>query len=95
MELRGQNLPPKPKMTKSSFLLRQAFNFVKMLLMTDLLLQLSVRLLWTPPDGSLGGTEGKFLDLKHLTITHPGGRLSFMRTLVFAGGPYFLSTCNT
>lgn len=84
-----KNLPPKPEVTKSTFLLRQSFNFVKMLFMTDILLQLSVRLLWTPPNATLRDSEGKFLDSKHLTITHPDWRWSFLRTLVFAGGPYF------
>lgn len=78
-------LPAKPKTSKSSFLFWQTVEFFKMLLMTDLLLQLSERLFWTPPDGGLE----KYLDSKSLTISHPDWRWSFIKALVFACGPYF------
>ncbi|KAH8888278.1 toxin biosynthesis protein [Thozetella sp. PMI_491] len=65
--------------TKWSFLLVQVVEFTKMLLMTDLLLQLSELFFWTPrPE-----------DSKYLTITHADWRWSFLKVLVFACGPYF------
>ncbi|KAF2179246.1 hypothetical protein K469DRAFT_754016 [Zopfia rhizophila CBS 207.26] len=79
-----KNLPPKPRASKRYFLLSQTFVFFKMLFMSDVLLQLSERLFWTPRDG-----QPRFLDSKYLTVTHPDWRWSFFKVLVFACGPYF------
>lgn len=81
-----KKLPPKPRMRKGSFLLGQALNFVKLLLVSDLFLQLSERLFWT---SHIEGIESTFYDSKHLTISHPEWHWSFVKALVFAGGPYF------
>lgn len=70
---------PKPTATRGRFLAGQVLQFFKMLLMSDLLFQLSERLLWTPrPE-----------DSKNLTVDHPDWRWSFIRVLVWACGPYF------
>ncbi|POS75434.1 hypothetical protein DHEL01_v206176 [Diaporthe helianthi] len=88
-----KNLPASRPMSKSSFLLRQAIQFAKMLLMSDLFLQLSTRLLWTPPEspGSKASEPGavSWQDSKALTISHSDWRWSFLKVLVFAAGPYF------
>jgi hypothetical protein len=77
-------LPPKPKLSKWSFLAWQMVDFAQMFFMSDLLLVLSERLFWTPPQG-----HGSFTDSKHLTISHPNLKWSFLKALTFAGGPYF------
>lgn len=79
-----KKLPPKPGMSRQRFLFWQTVDFVKLLLMSDLLLQLSERLFWTPADGTL-----KHADSKYLTISHPDWRWSFFKVLAFACGPYF------
>src|SRR5690242_13235027 len=79
-----KNLPPKPNKSKGAFLFSQVLVFLKMLFMSDLLLQLSERLFWTPQ----GGVES-FSDSKNLSIRHQEWGWSFLKVLVFACGPYF------
>lgn len=79
-----KKLPPKPHVPKFEFLARQIVDFAKLLLMTDLLLQLSERLFWIDPV-----TGAPHVESKHLTITHPDWRWSLFRVASFAAGPYF------
>ncbi|KAI1778795.1 membrane bound O-acyl transferase family-domain-containing protein [Hypoxylon cercidicola] len=79
-----KKLPPKPRMSRRQFLFWQTGDFVKLFLMSDLLLQLSERLFWTPADDI-----PKHVDSKNLTISHPDWRWSFFKVLAFACGPYF------
>ncbi|OTB04086.1 hypothetical protein M426DRAFT_321179 [Hypoxylon sp. CI-4A] len=78
------NIQPKPRMSRQQFLLWQTVDFIKLVLMSDLLLQLSERLFWTPVDGI-----PKHADSKNLTISHPEWYWSFLKVLAFACGPYF------
>lgn len=73
----------RPTVSRRAFLIQQVLVLLKMLFITDVLLQLSERLFWTPPMGSA------WADSKHLTIRHPDWRWSFVKTLVFGCGPYF------
>jgi hypothetical protein len=78
-----KNVPIQEIHQKRKFLLAQSISFLRQLVMTDLLLQLSIRLFWTPPDG------GKFVDSRDLTIRHPSRQWSFTNAVVFGCGPYF------
>lgn len=72
-------VPPKPKVTRGRFLFGQVLQFCKILLVSDLLFQLTERFFWTPrPESS-----------KYLTVDHPDWSWSFIRVLTWACGPYF------
>ncbi|KAF2122855.1 toxin biosynthesis protein [Lophiotrema nucula] len=78
-----KNVPTSTNLRRSNFLIAQLFKFPKLLLMSDLILQLNIRLFWTAPDGSA------FTDSKRLTIQDPSWLWSFGKALAFGCGPYF------
>ena len=80
-----KNVPEMSKREKSTFLLWQAWEFMKCLLVADLLFQLSTRLFFTSPDGQVG-----MLNSKYLTLRHPDWRWSFVKAFVFGATPYFM-----
>jgi hypothetical protein len=83
--LEAKNVPPPITTPKAKFLGAQLVALVKMVLITDFLLQMGIRLFWTPPPGA----GARFADSKHLSIRDPALGWSFFKTLLFACGPYF------
>ncbi|KAJ4390997.1 hypothetical protein N0V93_004596 [Gnomoniopsis smithogilvyi] len=57
--------------------------------MSDLFLQLSKRLFWTRPVLDAVSGNLRWQDSKLLTIRHSEWHWSFLKVVVFAGGPYF------
>ncbi|MCJ1380203.1 hypothetical protein MMC17_003306 [Xylographa soralifera] len=80
-----KNVPRMNATRKPAFLARQAYEFVKCLLVADLLFQLSIRLFFTSPDGQIGMSNSKYL-----TIRHSDWRWSFAKAFVFGATPYFM-----
>jgi hypothetical protein len=80
-----KNVPKTPQPSTSRFLAYQAFQFVKCLLVADLLFELTRRLIFTTPDGRVG-----HMNSKYLTLRHGNWGWSFARALVFGSTPYFM-----
>ena len=80
-----KNVPEMEKREKSTFLLWQVWDFIKGMLVADLLFQLSIRLFFTSPDGQIG-----MLNSKYLTLRHPNYGWSFIKAFVFGATPYFM-----
>ena len=80
-----KNVPPLNATSKLGFLARQLYEFVKCILVADVLFQLSIRLFFTSPDGLIG-----MMNSKYLTIRHPDWRWSFAKAFVFGAMPYFM-----
>ncbi|KIX09593.1 uncharacterized protein Z518_00673 [Rhinocladiella mackenziei CBS 650.93] len=79
-----KNVLPTDETRRWHFVMRQSLRFFKYLTISDLLLQLAIRLFWTSPDGQVGGMNSKYLTIRH---AHWGW--SFVNTLVFGFGPYY------
>lgn len=83
--LEAKNVPSPPVVRgRLAFVALQTVALVKMVLVTDFLLQMGIRLFWTP-----SGPDTVYADSKHLTIGDASLPWSFVKTLVFACGPYF------
>lgn len=80
-----KNVHPVEKTGKAEFLLLQAWNVLKYLLIADLLFNLSRRLFFTGFDGVVGTVSGR-----ELTLRHPSWRWSLFKALVFGSTPYFM-----
>ena len=80
-----KNVPDEATKSRVGFLARQAYQFVKCMLIADLLFQLAPRLFFTPPNGQVGQ-----VDSKYLTLRHPDWRWSFAKAFVFGATPYFM-----
>jgi hypothetical protein len=80
-----KNVPVRPKQTKARFLIYQAFQFVKCMLVADLLFELTRRLMFTAPDGTVGEMNSKYLTLRHENLGW-----SFAKAFVFGSTPYFM-----
>ncbi|KAL1604767.1 hypothetical protein SLS60_004307 [Paraconiothyrium brasiliense] len=74
-----------PKQRKIRFLAVQAFQFVKCMLVADVLFELTRRLMFTAPDGTVGDMNSKYL-----TLRHENWGWSFAKALVFGSTPYFM-----
>ncbi|KAF2264629.1 hypothetical protein CC78DRAFT_601276 [Lojkania enalia] len=81
--LQVKNVPPQTRLRKLNFLAARMLQLVKLVLVTDLVFQLAIRLFWTRPDGSVHP------DSKYLTIRNESWGRSFLNALVFGCGPYF------
>jgi hypothetical protein len=79
----ARNVPLPRSGGKRRFFLSQTIKFVKLLFVTDLVLQLSIRLFWTAEDGS------SYADSKNLSIAGGGWVGSLVKVAVFGAGPYF------
>jgi hypothetical protein len=79
----ARNVPPPRAGGRREFVLSQTFNFVKLLLATDLVLQLSVRLFSRAEDGSNN------VDIRALTIWNGGLIRSLLKATLFGAGLYF------
>ncbi|KAF2446664.1 hypothetical protein P171DRAFT_430761 [Karstenula rhodostoma CBS 690.94] len=86
--LEAKNVPRPTVSSKATFLCAQTAALLKMVLATDLLLQLGIRLFWTPP-AARPGARFAVSDSKYLSIRDPDLGWGFAKTLVFACGPYF------
>jgi hypothetical protein len=83
-----KNVPALPQTLRSSktkFLLYQAWQFGKCMMVADLLFELTRRLMFTTPDGRVGDMNSKYL-----TLDHADWRWSFAKALVFGSTPYFM-----
>jgi hypothetical protein len=79
-----KNIPKQPVLKKRDFLTSQSVAFLRLLFMTDVLLQLASHLFLTSADGELGA-----LNTKSATLRHPDIFWNFVKALVFGAGPYF------
>jgi hypothetical protein len=79
-----KNVSTKPKQTKFSFLVSQAFEVAKNLLFADFLFQMGIRLFYTAPDGRVGQMNSKFM-----TMRHEDWRWSIAKAFVFGATSYF------
>ena len=80
-----KNVPPVMEKRKARFLLLQAYQFLKCMLIADLLFELSTHWFFTSPDGQIGNMNSKYV-----TLRHQDWRWSFLKSLVFASTPYFM-----
>ena len=80
-----KNVLPVHAKSKPAFLVRQICEFVKCVLIADLLFQLAIRLFFTSPDGQVGMVDSKYLSIRHSDI-----RWSFAKAAVFGATPYFM-----
>ncbi|KAF2276648.1 toxin biosynthesis protein [Westerdykella ornata] len=80
-----KNIPYQPKQMKTQFLISQVFQFVKNMVIGDLLLELGRRFFYTTPDGRVGEINSKYLSLMS-----GGLGWSFLKVLVFGSTPYFM-----
>ena len=77
-----KNVPRQSRrLSRRKFMVVTVCDTIFMLVMTDMLLQLSIRVFWSP--------EQAIVDSKHLTIRDANWRWNFIKTLTFAAGPYF------
>ena len=80
-----KNVPfTRPGEKRRAFLLRQIPNVIYYSLMADLMVQLGIRLFYTPVKGSIGAVNSKFL-----TLRHHNWIWSFSKSLVFGAQPYY------
>ncbi|CAI6334459.1 unnamed protein product [Periconia digitata] len=81
-----KNVPLIPQgQSKTKFLFWQAWQFVKCMMIADLLFELTRRWMFMLPDGSVGTVNSKYLSLQH-----PDWRWSFAKAFVFGSTPYFM-----
>lgn len=80
-----KNVRSLPKQRRTTFLVYQAWQFGKCMLMADVLFELTRRLLFTSQDGNIGEVNSKYISLNHADW-----RWSFIRSLVFGATPYFM-----
>lgn len=81
-----QNIPKRgPRYaSRARFLLVQCIELFGVFLMADLVSQLSIRLNFTAPNGSVGT-----LNSKCITLRDPNPCWSFLKVLVYGSGPYY------
>lgn len=80
-----KNVPQARQQNKGRFLIQQAIQFVKCMMVADLLFELTRRIMFTTPDGSVGHVNSKYL-----TLNHPDWRWDIARAYVFGATPYFM-----
>ena len=80
-----KNVPKARKTDKWSFLMTQSLNLVYYVLMTDLVVQLEIRMCYTAAGGQVGA-----LNSKYVTLRHPEWHWSFFKALVFGTIPYYM-----
>jgi len=79
-----KNIPKQSRFSKRSFLMWQCVDFVRLLLITDVLLQLSTHMFLTSAEGEIGA-----MNTKYATVRHKDLHWGFIKALVFGAGPYF------
>ncbi|OCL14899.1 toxin biosynthesis protein [Glonium stellatum] len=80
-----KNVPKLGGQTRRRFLVSQASNFVKYMLVADLLFELSRRLFFTSSDGLVGQVNSKYLSLRAESFAW-----SFPKAFIFGATPYFM-----
>jgi len=80
-----KNVPKARKTDKRTFLVTQSLDLVYYVLMTDLVVQLGIRMFYTAPGGQVGA-----LNSKYVTLRHPEWYWSFFKALVFGATPYYM-----
>jgi hypothetical protein len=80
-----KNVPEAPlNLTRGRFVIRYTYEFLRDLLMADILTHLLSRMVFADVDGQLGN-----LDSKYLTLYDERWVASFLKTLVYGAGPYY------
>lgn len=80
-----KNVPNIHQQSRARFLAYQACQFGKFMLIADLLFELTRRLIFTSPDGTVGQ-----LNSKYLTLHHEDWIWSLAKAAVFGATPYFM-----